>query len=53
MKNLNMMMKRTKIVSSLLAIVVVLSACNDDFLDTQPLDKVASTATWRDRKSVV
>ena len=48
MKNLNMMMMRTKIVSSLLTIMVVFSACNDDFLDTQPLDKIASTATWSD-----
>jgi hypothetical protein len=48
MKNLNMMMTKTKIVSSLLAIVLVFSACNDEFLDTQPLDKVASTATWSD-----
>ena len=48
MKNINMMMMKTKMVSGLLAILIVFAACNDDFLDTQPLDKVASTATWSD-----
>ena len=50
MKNLNMMMMmmKTKIVSTLLILSIVFTACNDEFLDTQPLDKIASTATWSD-----
>ena len=43
-----MIMIKTKIVSSLIAIVLVFSACNDDFLESQPLDKVSSNVTWSD-----
>ena len=37
-------MTKTKIFSSLLALFIVFTACNDDFLNTQPLDKVGSNA---------
>ena len=46
MKNINNL--KTGIVSGLLAVFVLLTACNDDFLDTQPLDKISSSATWSD-----
>ena len=48
MKNFKTTTTKTKIISSLLALFVVFTACNDDFLDTQPLDKVGSNATWGD-----
>jgi hypothetical protein len=35
-------------VTSLIAVFFLLTACNDDFLDTQPLDKISSSATWSD-----
>ena len=34
--------------TSALAMATLFTACNDDFLDTQPLDKVGSNATWGD-----
>jgi hypothetical protein len=48
MKNFKIMMTTTKFISSFLALFIVFTACNDDFLDTQPLDKVGSNATWSD-----
>ncbi|MEK9613489.1 MAG: RagB/SusD family nutrient uptake outer membrane protein [Flavobacteriaceae bacterium] len=39
---------KTVMGSSLLAIALLFSACNDDFLDTAPLDKISSSATWSD-----
>ena len=48
MINFKIMITKTKIFSSLLALFIVFTACNDDFLDTQPLDKVGSNATWGD-----
>jgi hypothetical protein len=39
---------KTVMGSSLLAIALLFSACNDDFLDTSPLDKISSSATWSD-----
>ena len=46
MKNLNTL--KTGMVSSLLFVLFILTACNDDFLDTSPLDKISSSATWSD-----
>ncbi|MDC1377729.1 RagB/SusD family nutrient uptake outer membrane protein [Flavobacteriaceae bacterium] len=46
MKNKNNM--KMKMMSCLFAMLIAFTACNDDFLDTAPLDKVASTATWSD-----
>ena len=46
MKNINTL--KTGMVSGLLALFVLLTACNDDFLDTSPLDKISSSATWSD-----
>ncbi len=46
MKNLNTL--KTRMVSSLLFVLFILTACNDDFLDTSPLDKISSSATWSD-----
>ena len=46
MKNINTL--KTGMVSGLLAVFVLLTACNDDFLDTSPLDKISSSATWSD-----
>ena len=46
MKNINNL--KTGMVSGLLAVFFLLAACNDDFLDTQPLDKISSSATWSD-----
>ncbi len=39
---------KMKMMSCLFAMLIAFTACNDDFLDTAPLDKVASTATWSD-----
>ena len=42
-------MKNSKIVLGLLAVMMVfVSSCNSDFLNTKPLDKVSSEATWAD-----
>ena len=30
--------------------LLILSACNENFLETQPLDKISSSATWSDGK---
>ena len=46
MKNINNL--KTGIVSGLLSVIILLTACNDDFLDTSPLDKISSSATWSD-----
>ena len=46
MKNINNL--KTGVVTSLMAVFFLLTACNDDFLDTQPLDKISSSATWSD-----
>ena len=46
MKNINNL--KTGMVTSLIAVFFLLTACNDDFLDTQPLDKISSSATWSD-----
>ena len=46
MKNINNL--KTGIVTGLIAVFFLLTACNDDFLDTQPLDKISSSATWSD-----
>ncbi|MCH1431800.1 MAG: RagB/SusD family nutrient uptake outer membrane protein [Flavobacteriaceae bacterium] len=46
MKNINNL--KTGMVTTLIAVLFLLTACNDDFLDTQPLDKISSSATWSD-----
>ena len=46
MKKINNL--KTGVVTSLMAVFFLLTACNDDFLDTQPLDKISSSATWSD-----
>ena len=46
MKKINNL--KTGVVTSLIAVFFLLMACNDDFLDTQPLDKISSSATWSD-----
>ena len=46
MKKINNL--KTGMVTSLIAVFFLLTACNDDFLDTQPLDKISSSATWSD-----
>lgn len=46
MKKINNL--KTGVVTSLIAVFFLLTACNDDFLDTQPLDKISSSATWSD-----
>jgi len=34
--------------TSALAMATLFTACNDDFLETTPLDKISSSATWSD-----
>ncbi len=42
-------MKKTKILFSfIIAGIFFTTSCNDDFLDTTPLDKISSAATWSD-----
>jgi len=44
-------MKKTQnifIAGCLLAVMLFATSCGDDFLDTQPLDKISSDATWSD-----
>ncbi|MEL6190936.1 MAG: RagB/SusD family nutrient uptake outer membrane protein [Bacteroidota bacterium] len=43
-------MKMLRLTSILLAGLVIMTttSCNDDFLNTQPLDKISSEATWAD-----
>jgi starch-binding outer membrane protein, SusD/RagB family len=42
-------MKVNKIVASLLLLLIGFAwSCSDDFLDTKPLDKISSEATWAD-----
>ena len=45
MKNFN---KNYAVKTSLLCIVLATLSCSEDFLDTKPLDKVSSAATWGD-----
>ena len=42
------MKKRTFLPFWMLAAIALLTACNEDFLETQPLDKVSADATWSD-----
>jgi len=39
---------KTRLAASMLALMVIFYACNDDFLETTPLDKISSSATWSD-----
>ena len=44
-------MKKIKDISllgCLLAVVLFAASCSQDFLDTRPLDKISSDATWSD-----
>ena len=42
-------MKRVKKLTLFLLVAALLPvSCNDDFLNTQPLDKISSEATWAD-----
>ena len=45
MKNIN---EVSVFFGCLLAVLLVAVSCNQDFLDTQPLDKISSEATWSD-----
>ena len=42
------MKKRGLLTFCSIALVLILVSCNKDFLETQPLDKVSSDATWAD-----
>ena len=44
MKNFN----KVSIAGCLLAVLLFAVSCSQDFLDTQPLDKISSDATWSD-----
>ncbi len=44
MKNIS----RVSLVGCLLAMLLFAVSCSQDFLDTQPLDKISSDATWSD-----
>ncbi|MDA7711009.1 RagB/SusD family nutrient uptake outer membrane protein [Flavobacteriaceae bacterium] len=39
---------KTVMATSALAMATLFTACNDDFLETTPLDKISSSATWSD-----
>lgn len=39
---------KTVMATSALAMSTLFTACNDDFLETTPLDKISSSATWSD-----
>ncbi|MDG1652439.1 MAG: RagB/SusD family nutrient uptake outer membrane protein [Flavobacteriaceae bacterium] len=39
---------KTVMATSLVVVSILFYACNDDFLDTTPLDKISSSATWSD-----
>lgn len=41
-------MKLARIAFSLLFVAAISYSCNNDFLNTQPLDKISSDATWAD-----
>ncbi|MEL6945187.1 MAG: RagB/SusD family nutrient uptake outer membrane protein, partial [Bacteroidota bacterium] len=41
-------MQNIFIAGCLLAVMLLVTSCGDDFLDTQPLDKISSDATWSD-----
>lgn len=40
--------KNISILGCLLAMMLFVASCSQDFLDTQPLDKISSDATWSD-----
>ncbi len=42
------MKKLSFLLSFVIAVMLIPTSCNDDFLDTQPLDKISSDATWGD-----
>ncbi len=44
MKNIN----KVSVFGCLLAVLLFAVSCNQDFLDTRPLDKISSDATWSD-----
>ena len=46
MKYLNNL--KTVMIASSMALALLFYACNDDFLETTPLDKISSSATWSD-----
>lgn len=37
-----------KVIVSISSLIVMFYSCNDDFLNTKPLDKISSVATWSD-----
>ena len=41
-------MKLTRIIFSVLFVAAISYSCSNDFLNTQPLDKISSDATWAD-----
>jgi hypothetical protein len=41
-------MKQLKLASLFAGVLLVIQACDQDFLNTQPLDKISSEATWAD-----
>lgn len=41
-------MKKRVLSYSILIVFGIISSCSDDFLNTQPLDKISSEATWAD-----
>ncbi len=42
-------MKKIKITLGIVSFITLFTiSCNKDFLDTQPLDKISSNATWAD-----
>jgi len=43
-----MVMKQRILTYIVLIVFATISSCNDDFLNTQPLDKISSEATWAD-----
>ena len=40
--------KKLSLFGCLLAAILVIASCSQDFLDTRPLDKISSDATWSD-----
>ena len=41
-------MKKGRLIIWMVAALMMLASCNEEFLDTQPLDSVSSDATWAD-----
>ena len=41
-------MKQLKLASLFAGVLLVIQACDQEFLNTQPLDKISSEATWGD-----